>query len=521
VKNFIRWFKNSKGVKRWIVLLFISMILICYGFSKVMSTEEVGNILELIEIVITFALGFVGFVAGIIFIQRKTIEVTLTSTKDNEEMSDVKATNSIYDKGPKVVVIGGGSGINNVLEGLKKYTTNITAIATVSSYGNEKTFSKKELKLRPMEDVQENMIALCPSSEKMNQLMKYKFTEGKLKNLSFGDIFLSAMENVYEDSGKSIEKSSEILNMVGKVIPVTLDEMNICAELQDGTIVEQKNKIAEIVSDKVTRINRVYINPTNCRPTEGIIDAIKEADAIVIGPGSLYTNVIPNLLIRGVSKAIKDSKALKIYISNVMTEPGQTDDYEVSDHIKAIQEHAGENIIDFCIADTGEIIPEYVRKYNLAGSTLVNPDTKNVKGMGVIVYESNVSTLKDEHIIHNPDNIARAIIEIICTDFKVKDQQSDESYLLLNSKLKEEEKKEQANKEKKVKEPKKVKEKGARKESKFTTKYKERIKSIQESELSRQTNLKVHKKAEKMISEEEKKQKEEFLKETYEKTVKK
>ena len=521
MENFLRWFKNSKGVKRWIVVIFISMILICYGFSKVMATEELGNVLELIEIVFTFVLGFVGFVMGIIFIQRKTIEATLTSTKDSEEISDVKVSNSIYDKGPKLVVIGGGSGINNVLEGLKKYTTNITAIATVSSYGKEKTFSKKELKLRPMEDVQENMIALCPNSEKMNQLMKYKFTEGKLKNLNFGDIILSAMENVYEDSGKSIEKSSEILNMVGKVIPVTLDEMNICAELQDGTIVEQKNKIAETVSDKVTRINRVYINPTNCRPTAGIIEAIKEAEAIVIGPGSLYTNVIPNLLIRGVAKAIKDSKALKIYVSNIMTESGQTDDYEVSDHIKAIQEHAGDGIIDFCIADTGEIIPEYVRKYNLKGSTLVGVDAKKVKTMGVTTYEANVSTVKDEHIIHNPDNIARAIIEIICTDFKLKDQQSDEEYLLLNSKLKEEEKKDKTNKEKKVKEPKKIKEKGARKESKFTAKYKERIKSIQESELSRQANIKVREKADKMISEEEKRQKEEFLRETYEETLKK
>ncbi len=521
MNNFIRWFKNSKGVKRWIIVIFISMILICYGFSKVMATNELNNILELLEIIVSFVLGFVGFVMGIIFIQRKTVEATLTSTKDNEETSEIKVTNSIYDKGPKVVVIGGGSGINNVLEGLKKYTTNITAIVTVSSYGNEKSFSKKELKLRPMEDVQESMIALCPSSEKMNQLMKFKFTEGKLKNLNFGDVFLSAMENIYEDSGKSIEKSSEILNMVGKVIPVTLDEMNICAELQDGTIIEQKNKIAETVSDKVTRINRVYINPTNCRPTAGIIDAINEAEAIIIGPGSLYTNVIPNLLIRGVAKAIKDSKALKIYVSNIMTESGQTDDYEVSDHIKAIQEHAGDGIIDFCIADTGEIIPEYVRKYNLKGSTLVSLDTRNVKGMGVSIYEANVSTVKDEHIIHNPDNIARAIIEIICTDFKLKDQQSDEEYLLLNSKLKEQDKENKNKKEKIAKEPKKVRDKGVRKESKFSAKYKERIKSIQESELSRQENIKIREKADEMINEEEKKQKEEFLKETYEKTYKK
>ena len=169
------------------------------------------------------------------------------------------------------------------------------------------------------------------------------------------------MRDINGNFEDSIIKSNEVLNMIGKVIPVTLDEMKIVAELANGYIVDERSKIPEIVSEKITKINRILINPTNCRPAPGVIEAIKNADCIVIGPGSLYTNVIPNLLVNGVTKAIKESVAIKVYISNIMTEPGQTDNYSVSDHLNAIIDHCGKGIIDYCIYDTGEIIPEFIK----------------------------------------------------------------------------------------------------------------------------------------------------------------
>ena len=150
--------------------------------------------------------------------------------------------------------------------------------------------------------------------------------------------------------------------MVGQVIPATLDEMQIVAELANGYIVSEKSRIPEVVSEKLTKINRITISPSNCKPAPGVVEAIKEADCIVIGPGSLYTNVIPNLLINGINKAIKESSAIKVYISNIMTEPGQTDNYSVADHINAILSHCGTGIVDYCIYDTGEIVPEYIKK---------------------------------------------------------------------------------------------------------------------------------------------------------------
>jgi len=341
--------------------------------------------------------------------------------------------------------------------------------------------------------------------------MNYKLKNSKM---TFGDVFLSATKEIYGEFGTSIEKTNNIISMVGKVLPVTLDEMKICAELENGMVIENKEKIAEIVSDKVTKINRVYISPSNCRTTPGVIEAIKNADAIIIGPGSLYTNVIPNLLIRNVAKTIRDSKAFKIYISNIMTEPGNTDDYDVSEHIDAIIAHAGQKIIDYCICDNGDIIPEFLRKYNKAGSSLVNIDTPKLRGKGLRVIKDDVSCIDGEYIRHNPDATAKVIMELICNELKFRDKQNDEQYLLLSSKLKEEKKKQNIKKVKK--QPVKVinKENG-RKHSKFSSKYQERIKSIKESEETRIQNRKLYEKSKKITDAEEKKEKEKFLKETY------
>ena len=362
----------------------------------------------------------------------------------------------------------------------------------------------------------------------MEKLINYTFEEGKLKDLAFGDLYLYVMQKIYGDFINSVEKSSNILSVVGKVLPVTLDEMRICAELQDGTVIEEKSKIKEIVSNKVTKINRVYLNPSNCRTAPGVIEALKNADAIVIGPGSLYTNVIPNLLIKNVAKTIKESKALKIYISNIMTEPGQTDDYDVSQHIQSIIEHSGAGTIDFCIADVGEIVPEYIRKYNLMGSDIVNIDTAEIRSKGVQLIKGELATIEGNYIRHDPDKTAKLIIELICTDLRFKDQHNNEQYMLLNSKLKEENKKAKIEnkKAKKLKESKKehnkhsnkVKEKRA---SKFSNKYKDRIESIKESEKTRLENRKIQEKAQKLIEEEKTKEKEKFLKETYSRKTKK
>ena len=193
-----------------------------------------------------------------------------TDTREQKNNTNTLIFNKkVYNQGPKIVVIGGGSGLNTVLKGLKNYTDNITAIVTVSDYGEVTTDSKKSLDLLPIDDIKESIVALAHNEKAMEDLLNAKFSTGKLKDFSFGDIYFAAMNNIYGDFLKSIEQSKEIFNITGKVLPVTLEKINICAELEDGTVIENKEQIPEVVGETMNKISRIYIKPTNCMPAPG------------------------------------------------------------------------------------------------------------------------------------------------------------------------------------------------------------------------------------------------------------
>ena len=485
MRGFFSWFKASIKMKRWIFTILIGIILACYGVATILVTKEMSFI-EIGKIIAVFVVGFTLIILGIVFTQKRTLELLIEASdlrlekgKKNINIHSLIFNKKVFDKGPKVVVIGGGSGLNTVLKGIKNYTSNITAIVTVSDYGKMPTNSRKELGLLPSDDIKDSIISLAYDEDVMASVFQYEFSK-KLEGLNFGDIYLSAMKNTYGDFSEAIYRSPSILNMAGKVLPVTLDEMKICAELENGMIVEEKSQIPAVVFDKVTKISRMYLSPSNCKPANGVLEAIKEADAIIIGPGSLYTNVIPNLLVKNVAKTIKESKAIKIYVNNIMTEPGQTDNYSISEHLQAIMEHAGEGVIDYCIYDTGEIVPEFVRKYNREGQDLVEQDTAKAKEEGVKLLQRNLSYIDGEFIRHNPDAIASSIIELVCEDMKFRDMENDSRYVMLNSKLKDTKKK----LKKTTAKPKKEKLKHTKNEklSKFAMKYQDRIDSIKQSD---------------------------------------
>lgn len=489
MKGLLQWFKSSSKMKRWMLLILVGIILTCYGIAEILVLKEI-SFTEVGKIILIFVIGFLAIVLGLVFLNKRTLEVLVESTDnrmENKKNVNVKSlifNKTIYDQGPNIVVIGGGAGLNTVLSGLKHYTNNITAIVTVSDYGEGATDSRKELNLLPLNDIKDSIVALEAKEGEVNKLFNYQFKSGRLNGINFSDIYFSAMNDVNNDFANSIIKSNEVINMIGKVIPVTLDEMNICAELANGYVVTEKAKIPEIVSEKITKINRIYLNPSNCRPTPGVVDAIKNADCIVIGPGSLYTNVIPNLLINGVAKAIKESTAIKVYISNIMTEPGQTDNYSVSDHLNAIIEHCGQGIVDYCIYDTGEIVPEFIKKYNLEGQDLVDQNVDKVKGIKFL--QRNLSMISNDLIRHDSNLVASSIIELICDDLKYQDKQNDPQYMMLNTKLREDKRinkmKRQA--EKRSKKPvKDTKNKSYnKKKSKFSNKYSDRIASIRDAD---------------------------------------
>ena len=489
MKGFLQWFKSSSKMKRWMFLILVGIILACYGLAKILVMKEMSFV-EVGEVVLIFVTGFIAIVLGLIFLNKRTLEVLIEASDERMENNKNVNVNSlifnktVYDRGPNIVIIGGGTGLDTVLTGLKNYTNNLTAIVTVSDYGETATNSRKELQKLPLDDIKNSIISLSAKEGQIDKLFNYEFKKGKLQGLNFSDIYFSAMKAINGNFEDSILKSNEVLNMIGRVIPVTLDEIKIVAELANGYIVEERSRIPEVVQDKITKINRITINPSNCKPAPGVVEAIKEADCIVIGPGSLYTNVIPNLLVNGVAKAIKESTAIKVYISNIMTEPGQTDNYSISDHINAIIEHCGTGIIDYCIYDTGEIIPEFIKKYNLEGQDLVEQDIDKVKGIKFL--QRNLSMIKDDLIRHDPSLVASSIIELICDDLKYQDKQNDPQYLMLNNKLREEKrinkiKKKMAKKANRNKDKNKPKQEFKSK-SKFSSKYSQRIASIREAD---------------------------------------
>ena len=494
MKGIWQWLKSSSKMKRWIFLILVGIVLTCYGISEILVRKEM-EFTDAGKIIVVFVIGFTSIVLGLIFLNKRNMELFIEATDDrmkhkkNVNVKSLIFDKRIYDRGPKIVAIGGGAGLNTVLTGMKRYTKNITAIVAVSEYGKTPNASRRELGTAlPFEEVKDSIVALASERHpEIGHLLNHEMSNGKLRGLKFSDIYFTAMKELYGNDTTSIEKSNSVFNITGNVIPVTAQEMTICAELENGYVVEEKDKIPEVVNDKMTKINRVYLKPSNCKAAPGVIEAIKEADSIIIGPGSLYTNIIPNLLVNGVAKAIRESKAIKIYVNNIMTEPGQTDDYTVADHLKAIKEHCGEGLIDYCIYDTGEVIPEYIKKYNKEGSDLVEQKIDDPMLKRIKFIKKNISTIIDDRVRHDPYLVAESAITLICNDLKYQDKESDPEYLMLNAKLQSDKRINKMKKEKKKQEKKAMKKgidpkaKKRSKQSKFSEKYSERIKSIKES----------------------------------------
>ena len=490
------WLKSSSKMKRWIFLILVGIVMTCYGIAKILVQKEM-EFADAGKVIAVFVVVFTCIVLGLIFLNKRNMELFIEATDDrmkNKKNVNVKSLifdRKIYDQGPKIVAIGGGAGLNTVLTGMKRYTNNITAIVAVSEYGKDPNNSRRILGTAlPFEEVKDSIVSLSTDRQgELSDLLNHEMSNTKLRGMKFSDIYFTAMKEIYKNDAISIEKSNSIFNIAGNVMPVTTEEMKICAELENGYVVEEKDKIPEIVNDKMTRINRVYLKPSNCRPAPGVLEAIREADSIIIGPGSLYTNVIPNLLVSGVAKAIRENKAIKIYVNNIMTEPGQTDDYSVEDHIKAIIEHCGEGLIDYCIYDTGEVIPEYIKRYNKEGADLVEQKINDPAVRRIKFIKKNISKIVDGKIRHDPYLIAESAITLICNDMKFQDKESDPEYLMLNAKLQSDKRINKLKKEK-VRMDKRAKKKGidpnkkdrTKHQSKFSAKYSERIQSIKDSD---------------------------------------
>ncbi len=342
----------------------------------------------------------------------------------------------IFSGGPKVVAIGGGTGLSVLLRGLKKYTTNITAIVTVSDDGGGSGMLREDMGMLPPGDIRNCIMSLANTEPIMESLMQYRFRDGSLKGQSFGNLFIAALNDICGSFDEAIKEISNVLAVTGKVLPVTLSDVVLYAELEDGTIIKGESQIPIRQNDINKRIRKIFLRPSNCKALPDALASILDADAIILGPGSLYTSIIPNLLVKDVVKAVNKSEALKLYVGNIMTQKGETIGYTLSEHLRAINDHSNGIVVDYAIANTGGVADIFIEKYKTENASPIVVDYDNIYKIGTRVLEGDFVSIENGYLRHNYEALAKCIFELINEEKLSKDKKRLLDYYFVNGKLK-------------------------------------------------------------------------------------
>lgn len=325
----------------------------------------------------------------------------------------------------RVVSIGGGHGLSALLEGLKRYThaprdldgdhaevntprIDITAIVTVTDDGGSSGRLRRDFDVLPPGDIRNCMVALSEDGALLSRLFQYRFKAGRgLKGHSFGNLFLTALTEITGDFPDAVRSSAEVLNIAGRIFPSTAANVSLEAVLDDDSVVRGESRI----SRSRHRIRRIRLQPSRVRPLKETLEAIARADLITLGPGSLFTSVIPNLLVSGIPGAIRQSNARKAYFANLMTQPGETTNFSASDHVRAIDEHAGCKLLDCIILNTSRISPALRSRYAAQNAAPIENDIPALKEMGLEIIGEDLLQ-KGRKVRHNPAVIARVAFEL-------------------------------------------------------------------------------------------------------------
>ena len=313
----------------------------------------------------------------------------------------------------KVVTIGGGTGLSVLLRGLKKYPLEITAVVTVADDGGSSGKIRSDMNIPSPGDIRNVIAALSDVEPYLEKMFQYRFDSGEVKGHPVGNLMIAAMTDIHGDFSTAVKVMSRILNVRGTVLPTTNDIATLNAVLSDGEIIRGESSITKAGGV----IDHVYITPSRVKPNEDVLKAIEEADYIIMGPGSLYTSIIPNLVISNVSEKIRESNAKKIYVCNVMTQHGETDNYSVCDHILAINKHVEENIFDLVIANSREFDDSILSKYHKEKQEPVKIDQEKIQELGIKLIKNNDVGIVDNNTIrHNADKVSELIYDYIIDD---------------------------------------------------------------------------------------------------------
>ncbi len=414
-----RWLSPGMHLKRWLAVATIGALFFLDGFGRVLDAHFYnfhinqsidrfvlphvsGPALQWLFMFVGAALMFFGvrqWMRSIVYAVRPEAGARLLET-----IYEARRLN----RGLRIAVIGGGTGLSTVLRGLKSYTSNLSAIVTVTDDGGSSGRLRQELGVLPPGDIRNCLVALADSESMMTDLFQYRFHDGNgLSGHSFGNLFIAAMCGIAGNFDQAIKESSRVLAIKGRVLPATLANVALEAELEDGSIVRGETTI----SRSATRIKNVRLVPPGCQGLPEALEAIESADAVVLGPGSLYTSVMPNLLVPGIAEAIVRSRGVKVYICNIMTQPGETDGMSASEHVRALVSATRLRLMDYALVNV-EQPHRLLRAYEKTHAFAVAPDFDAIASLGVTPVPGKFLS-ETEVLRHDPARLGGAIVKLI------------------------------------------------------------------------------------------------------------
>ncbi len=423
--KWISWLCPGINLKRWMLLFAVGVLLCAFGLSFFFNFQIMGALEELMFKLtyvttgkysnwLVILVGIVFFILGLAFMicGMRRIIASVVSAVVPDKSGSLMETIFVQRKltrGPAITVVGGGTGLSTLLRGMKYITNNCTAVVTSADDGGSSGRLRRELGIIPPGDLRNCLTALADREPLMERLMQYRFKgDSPLAGHCFGNLFIAAMAEAEGGMEEGLNATSQILKVRGRVVPSTLEDIQLQAVMTDGTLVLGESKIPE--ANK--RIKRMTLVPEKANAAKAAVEAIQKSDVLIFGPGSLYTSVIPNLLVEGIRDAVVKSKAVKIYVCNVMTQPGETDYYGAYEHVRALIDHVGHQFLDFVIVNDQKISAQRLKQYFDKDSLPVTPDVEKIRNLGITVIPASLISNKDL-VRHDPRKLSRVLITLI------------------------------------------------------------------------------------------------------------
>ena len=425
MRKWYNWLCPGINLKRWLFLFVLGVLMIAIGLAFIFNFQFMGKLEEYLFYLIyrgtgRFSTYFVNFLGILLLVggflamlqaMRKIIASVVSAVLPNHNRS-LMETLFVQHKlthGPVITAIGGGTGLSTLLRGMKTITNNCTAIVAMGDNGGSSGRLRRELGIVPPGDLRNCLTALADSEPMMEKLMQYRFeTDSPLAGHCFGNLLIAALAEAQGSMEEGLDVASQILKVRGRVVPSTLDDVQLVAEMADGTYVYGESQIPKMHKQIVA----MHTRPEHPKASKAALEAIEKADVLIFGPGSLYTSVIPNLVVDGIREAIIHSNAVKVYICNILTQPGETDGYGAYDHVKALIDHVGMQFLDYVIVNSDKAVQNQMQTYNNGAGEPVSMDIMKLRRLGLKVIPASISSDED-FVKHDPDKLAAILIQLI------------------------------------------------------------------------------------------------------------